>query len=157
VLYTCSFAACLEQGRIARRNLAAAGIDLEVETVSLFEMFRRLTNPGEPWDIGYLNWYPASADPSDFVAGLFDKPGEDARVGGFHDKALERRLRAALRVADTTERGRAFARLDADFARAGAAVPFATDVSTDFFSDRIGCQIDQPIYGISLGALCVRR
>jgi len=50
-----------------------------------------------------------------------------------------------------------FARLDADLARVGAAAPFATAASTDFFSDRIGCQVHQPIYGISLGALCVRR
>ena len=46
--------------------------------------------------------------------------------------------------------------LDADFARAAAAAPFAINLTTDFFSDRIGCQIHQPLYGISLGALCLR-
>ena len=40
---------------------------------------------------------------------------------------------------------------------AGAGAAFATPVSTDFFSDRIGCQVHQPMYGISLGALCVRK
>jgi hypothetical protein len=72
-----------------------------------------------------------------------------ARAGST-TRPSNRALRAALRIADATERARAFAQLDADFARAGAAVPFATDVNTDFFSDRIGCQVDQPIYGILL-------
>ena len=45
---------------------------------------------------------------------------------------------------------------DADFARAAAAAPFAVNLTTGFFSDRIGCQIHQPLYGISLGALCLR-
>jgi hypothetical protein len=41
--------------------------------------------------------------------------------------------------------------------RAGAAAPFATPGTTDFFSDGFGCQVEQPLYGISLGALCVRK
>ena len=44
-----------------------------------------------------------------------------------------------------------------DLSRAATTfVPFATAVTTDFFSERIGCQVQQPIYGISLGALCIR-
>jgi hypothetical protein len=63
---------------------------------------------------------------------------------------------AALRLPDAA-RGRAIAEIDADLSRSAAAVPFATTASPDLFSDRIGCQVHQPIYGISLGALCVRR
>lgn len=62
--------------------------------------------------------------------------------------------RRALPDAARTE---AFEELDEDFVRAGAAAPFAIGVSTDFFSDRIGCQVHQPVYGISLGALCIRK
>ena len=54
-------------------------------------------------------------------------------------------------------RAEAVAEIDADLSRSAAAVPFATTATTDFFADRIGCQVHQPIYGISLGALCVRR
>jgi hypothetical protein len=85
------------------------------------------------------------------------RAGQCAWPGGFSGKAVGRRLRAALPIVDATARARAFADLDAGFARAAAAAPFAITLTTDFFSDRIGGQIHHPIYGISLGALCVRR
>jgi hypothetical protein len=37
------------------------------------------------------------------------------------------------------------------------ARPVVTPVARDFFSARIGCITYQPLYGISLGALCIRR
>jgi ABC-type oligopeptide transport system substrate-binding subunit len=155
VLYTCNLAPCLEHGRVARRNLAAIGLDVEVKNFSVDDVFKRLNRPDEPWDIGYYNWFMDFADPAEFVALLFPPKGEP-NVGGFRDEKIQGRIRAATRLSDI-ERAAAFARLDADLARAGAAVPFATNVTTDFFSDRIGCQVHQPIYGISLGALCIRR
>ncbi len=158
VLYTCIVPVCVEQGKEIRRNLAAIGVDVEIENFPWNEMVRRINRPGEPWDIGYWGWGIFIADPSDFVAPLYAAGVETGYwPGDFRDKALGRRVRAALRITDTPARARAFAELDAASARAGAAAPFATDVSTDFFSDRIGCQIHQPLYGISLGSLCVRR
>ena len=55
-------------------------------------------------------------------------------------------------------RARAIAALDADLVprRCGHSLRHQRG-TTDFFADRIGCQVHQPIYGISLGALCVRR
>jgi len=155
VLYTCTLPHCREHSRVLRRNLAPVGIDLEVKNFSLHQMFTRLQRPGEPWDIGYYNWFQDYADPSQFIDPLFTPLG-DPNVGRFRDEKIRQRIRAARRLGDAA-RSRAFAQLDADLARAGAAAPFATAATTDFFSDRIGCQIHQPIYGISLGALCVRE
>jgi class 3 adenylate cyclase/ABC-type oligopeptide transport system substrate-binding subunit len=155
VLITCDFRGCLEHGRVVRRNLAAIGIDVEVKNLPFEEMFTRLKRPGEPWDLGYFNWFPDFVDPSDFFKryGYPDGPF----VGGFFRAGqLQRRIRPALRL-DGKSRADAFARIDAEAARAAVAVPFATESTTDFFSDRIGCQVNQPIYGISLGALCIRR
>ena len=154
VLYTCNHPACLEQARVTRRNLAAIGIDVEVKHFAIPEMFGRLQTPGEPWDLGFGAWFTDTVDPPP-VADLFG-PGRDPNAGQFRDRRFVRQIRAATRMRDRDARLRAFARLDADLARAGAAAPFATVASTDFFSDRIGCQVHQPIYGISLGALCVR-
>jgi peptide/nickel transport system substrate-binding protein len=155
VLYTCNYPACLEHGRVLRRNLAAIGLDVDVKTMPIDVMFKRLHRSGEPWDIGYWNWFSDTADPSDIIGSLF--AGPEPYVGRFRDEALVRRVRGALSIDDTAARARAFARLDADLSRAAAAAPFATAVTTDFFSERIGCQVDQPLYGISLGALCPRR
>ena len=109
----------------------------------------RGTSPSGGWIIDY-------GDPSDFVRPLYTPLAADAWPGGFSGKAVGRRLRAALPIVDATARARAFADLDADFARAAAAAPFAVNLTTGFFSDRIGCQIHHPLYGISLGALCLR-
>jgi len=156
VLYTCNLPHCLEHGRVLRKNLAAIGIDVVVRNFSLGQMFKRLGRAGEPWDIGYANWFVDYADPSQFIELIFAAPPPDGgNPGRFRDEGIFRRMRAAARLSGTA-RSRAYAQLDADLARAGAAAPFATAVTTDFFSDRIGCQVHQPMYGIALGELCVR-
>ena len=154
VLYTCNARACTEQARAARRSLAAIGLDLTVKQFPLEELDTRAKRPGEPWDLAYANWFVDVADPS-LVADMFGL-APYANLGGFDDRRLMRRLRAATRLRDPDARVDAFAQLDADLARAAAAAPFATAVSTDFFSERIGCQVERPISGMSLGALCVR-
>jgi hypothetical protein len=48
----------------------------------------------------------------------------------------------------------------AAFGRPGHGAPwiaFSIETSHDFFSARTGCQVYQPVYGIDLGALCLRR
>ena len=54
------------------------------------------------------------------------------------------------------QRYRAYARLDADLARENPpAAPFAVETKDYFFSSRIGCQVNQPVYGFALGTLCI--
>jgi hypothetical protein len=76
---------------------------------------------------------------------------------GFLDRTrLGQRMRAASRLAGTA-RLEGYAALDRDIA--AQAAPFAVAVSgvgTDFFSARMGCQVEHPIYGVDLAALCVR-
>ena len=67
------------------------------------------------------------------------------------------RMRAAERLTGA-ERIEAYAAVDRDLA--AQAAPLAEAMSserTDFFSARIGCQVEHPLYGIDLGALCVRN
>jgi hypothetical protein len=68
-----------------------------------------------------------------------------------------RRLEAAARLSGTA-RYDAYATLDADLARnAAPMVAWATSTSADLFSARVGCQIYQPVYGMDIAALCLRR
>ena len=54
-------------------------------------------------------------------------------------------------------RYRAYEALSVEVARDAAPwVAYATGTSRDFFSDRIGCQVFHPVYGMDLGALCIR-
>ena len=56
------------------------------------------------------------------------------------------------------KRYRVFSRLAFDLERDDAPVAaIATGASLDFFSARMGCQLYQPVYGIDIAALCVRR
>ena len=100
---------------------------------------------------GWIGDFP---DPSQFVDGMFDYFHSTT---GFLDRTrLGRRIRAASKLAGTS-RIEAYAALDRDIAT--QAAPFAPVMSTtrtDFFSARIGCQVEHPLYGIDLAALCVR-
>jgi len=155
VLITCTFEPCRAQGRVLMRNLAAIGIDLRVRHFPLGQMFTRMQTPGESWDLGYFNWFQDFVDPSQFIEPIWGAPTPEN--GDFRDRAIQRRIRDASASLDYDARTKAFEQIDADMARSGAAAPFAHNVSTDFFSARIGCQVQQPVYGISLGALCERE
>ena len=56
------------------------------------------------------------------------------------------------------KRNLAYGRLDVALAR--DAAPYAAlwnGPEQDFFSARMGCETYQPIYGVDLAALCIRR
>ena len=56
------------------------------------------------------------------------------------------------------ERYRAYAELAVDPAKNAAPwLVIENDTTRDFLSARIGCQVFQPVYGIDLAALCLRR
>jgi len=75
----------------------------------------------------------------------------------FDDPSFNRRLKAAARLTGP-ERYRVYGQLDLDLARHAAPfVAYGTAAWYDFFSPRIGCRIFQPVYGIDLGALCIRK
>ena len=153
VFYTCNKPECLEQAEIVRENLKALGIELEIRRFSFGAMFARLANPDEPYDLSIFGWIGWTPDPSEFVDVMFSIAASPT----FLDRTpLGRRMRAASRLAGAP-RIDAYAALDRDLA--DQAAPLALAVSgahTDFFSARIGCQVEDPLYGIDLAALCVR-
>ena len=78
-------------------------------------------------------------------------------LGGFTDPDYDRRLNAANRLSGA-ERYLAFERAtDAHLTRTGAPVAaFSNESQHSFFSERVGCQIHNPVSGINLAALCIR-
>lgn len=155
VLYTCDFSGCSRHGQILRSNLSAIGIELDVREFSIPELFERLTKPGEPFDIGYANWFFDYADPFSYINLQFGQEGFFS--GLFQDPKWHRRMDAVARLSGN-RRIRAYATLDRTLAaEAAPAAPFATGSTTYFLSARMGCQVLHPIYGLDLAALCVRR
>jgi ABC-type transport system substrate-binding protein len=155
VLYTCKLPGCTRPAQILKSNLRAIGIELEVRQFLIPEMFKRLEDPSEPFDIGYSNWFVDYADPFNYVNAQYARDG-GIRPGVFDDPDFERRMADAADLSGDA-RLRAYAKLDRDLAAdAAPAATFATGVSTYFLSARMGCQALHPIYGLDLAALCVR-
>jgi YVTN family beta-propeller protein len=155
VLYTCKLPGCTRHGQILKSNLRAIGIDLEVRQFIIPEMFKRLEDPKEPFDIGYTNWFVDYADPFGYINAQYAREG--VRPGMFDDAAFERRMAAAAALSGDA-RLHAYAKLDRDLAADGApAATFATGVHTYFLSARMGCEVLHPLYGLDLAELCIRR
>ena len=157
VLYTCKLPGCTRHGQILKANLKAIGIDLEVRQFTIPEMFARLGRPNEPFDIGYANWFVDYADPFGYINAQYGPAESSATAGLFDDPEYERRMaRAATLTGDA--RLRAYAKLDRELAAdAAPAAPFAAGVTTYLVSARMGCQMQHPISGLDLSALCVRK
>ena len=152
VLYTCILPTCAQQAQIIKANLAAIGVDVQVEPFTVDELFKRLGTKNEPFDLATTGWVADYMDPSQFLNVLL--------LGGtiptFDDPAYRRKLTAAARLSGPA-RYLAYGRLDVDLARNAAPLAAIGNASIrDFFSARVGCQVFNPLYGMDLAALCIR-
>ena len=153
-LYTCNLPECAKSAEIVRSDLAAIGLTVEVRQFPFSELFRRLEAPGEPFDIAQYGWAVDFADPFDFINRQFDPASTP--VDTFDDPGAIGRMKAAAELSGE-RRYDAYAALDRDLAaREAPAAAYASPTTSSIFSERIGCQIKQPIYGIDLAALCLR-
>jgi ABC-type transport system substrate-binding protein len=154
ILYTCNTSPCDRLAQIVKTNLGAIGIDVATRAFPFLELFRRVELSGEPFDLAFpYGWFADYPDPANF---LVSGAGPGLSLP-FDDPAYQRKARAASRLSGP-DRYRAYGTLDADTAR--HAAPWAAvgkPLSRDFFSARIGCQVYQPVYGMNLAGLCIRR
>ena len=151
----------LQRAQIVQSNLAKIGIDVDIQPLSVADKFKRETHADANWDLAPTGWTPDFADPSHVLNALLRgsrlPPEFNVNYAHFDDPAYNRRLDAAARLT-APARYTAYAKLDADLA--GNAAPMAALgvwPNRDLFSARIGCQKYQPLYGIDLAALCVKR
>jgi ABC-type transport system substrate-binding protein/class 3 adenylate cyclase/streptogramin lyase len=158
IMYTPNVGPWLQEAQIVRRDLKPIGIDVEVKEFPINAFFGRIGRRGEPFDLAVSGWGFGGTDPAQ-VFGTFDMPIGPAGNGNFsyfRNAALNRELAAAANLSGPS-RYRAYRKIESDVERKYApAAPFATDASRDFFSARIGCQVYQPVWGIDVGALCLR-
>jgi len=161
VMYTCSDAPCHQLALLVQANLKAIGIDVVIKAYPVSELFSRLGTRGEPFDIGLIPWVDDYPDPSDVLNLLVDgstiRPKRNSNFSYFDDPAYNHKLAAAERLSGP-KRYLAYAKLDAELAR--DAAPYAAlsnGTETDFFSARVGCVTYQPIYGVDLAAICLRK
>jgi YVTN family beta-propeller protein len=146
ILWTCNVAPCRQVAEIVKTNLAPIGIDVEIEEFPVDVLFAGVQDP--PLDILAIPRYAEYQDPSNILNLLLRQ---------LLEPTYRRKVDAAARLTGP-RRYLTYAELDAELARnAAPVVAYANATAHDFFSARIGCQINQPVYGIDLAALCVRR
>ena len=162
VLLACSEPACREVAELIRTELAPIGISVEIKTMSsYYAIFNRTGIRGEPFDMALDVWLPVYPDPSDVLNYLFDGRSIRAVANNNHsyfdDPVYNRKLAAAARLTGP-HRYTAYRALETDLLRnAAPSAPLFNSSEADFFSDRVGCQVFQPIYQIDLAALCLER
>jgi ABC-type oligopeptide transport system substrate-binding subunit len=144
---------------IVKANLRRIGIDVQIKPLGGASLFTRLARRGEPFDLAVSGWVADYPDPMTFL-GLFDGrtigPDDNLNYAYFDDPSFNRRLDAAARL-PSPARELALGRLDTQLARDAAPwAAVANERQHDFFSARIGCQVFNPVYGVDLGALCIR-
>jgi peptide/nickel transport system substrate-binding protein len=155
VMYVCNTPTCARAGQIVKTDLAQIGIVVEVRQFPIGAMFTREHRPGEPFDIGLGGWGADYLDPSDFLNYALATPGVSGPA--FRDLAFERRLAAAALLSGP-RRYLTYGKLATALARDSAPwIAFGNETFDSFFSARIGCQIEQPLTGTDLAALCLRR
>src|SRR5205823_835275 len=114
------------------------------------ELFARLGTRGEPFDMGLTGWINDYPDPSDFLnlllSGDMIRPKGNANFSYFDDPAFNHKLAAAERLSGQ-KRYLAYAKLDAELARAAPYAALWNYPEKDFFSARMGCETYQPVYG----------
>ena len=133
-----------------RSNLRELGLDVDIREFPYLELFDRASRPGEPYDILTAWWLADYADPASYLndfLGTWYRP----------DPQLSAKLERAARLTGAA-RERAYAALSDEIALDAAPfVPTRPAVLRDFFSDRVGCQVFQPVFRTDLAALCLRR
>jgi ABC-type transport system substrate-binding protein len=159
VLYTCNGSVCAQLAQVVKTDLAAIGIDVEVKVFPIPTLLGRVNRRDEPYDLAFLGgWIADYADPDDFLNFVIGTGGAGSFPGlSFDDPAYQRAIEAAAKLTGPV-RYLTYGKLDAVAARTYApTVAIGNYISQDFFSARIGCQVYQPIYGMDLAALCIRR
>ena len=153
-LTICDSASCMATGAIVKASLARIGLKVHLDP----------TSDGNPsnarWEMLKEGWYYDWPDPADFLNMLFDPK---AFRLPFYPPVLplpapyRRELQAAGRLRGAA-RDAAYRSVAARLER--NVTPMAvvsTPETPQFFSARMGCQVEQPVVGaVDIGALCVR-
>ena len=162
VLYAPDFPPAHSLAQVVHDNLAAIQVDVQPQYFPFQEFFARLATPGEPWDLALAGWSADYADPWDFIDILLNGKnapgagGSDNNYGSFDDAAFDQRMDEASAL-QPPARYDAYAALDHDLmADAAPWAPWGNINARDFFSERIGGQVFNPLFGMDLAALRLR-
>jgi peptide/nickel transport system substrate-binding protein len=156
-LTTCQDSNCQARAEIIKASLAQIGIEVLVDreaTGGYGALF------GEHWQMVDVGWFYDWPDPATFLNLSFDPkallPSGYAPAHPVPARYV-RMLEAAARLRGTA-RDVAYRSLATRLERDVTPIAvYAKPATPEFFSARMGCQVEQPVIGaVDIGALCVR-
>ena len=160
ILYTGDFGFPLAVAQLAKQQLAAIGLEVEIEPLPVHTAsatyLDMLAKPGAKWDIALVVWTPNLPDPQAYLNLLLDTHHVGGtNVAGFTSAVYDRALRRAARMPQTRQRELAYGSLDVQIAR-NAAPLAALGVLNEptFVSERVGCIVLRP--ALVLTAVCLK-
>jgi ABC-type transport system substrate-binding protein len=160
VMYTCNTTFCISTAQIAQANLAAIGIDVEIQVFPRAVQYTKAGTRGEPFDLTLEGWHMDYYDPYDFLF-LLDggtiRPNANTNLSYYDDADFNGRLSEANALAGQA-RIDTLGALDGYVAATTAPLAsYTSDYDREFFSSRIGCHsYHGPTGNVSLAALCLR-
>ena len=159
ILYTAGFPSLVRFAEIVKANLRAIGMDVEIKNHGErhWTLIQRRDEPFDMAVTGWLSDYPDPVDVLNQLDGRTIREDGNFNTAHFDDPAYNRRLDAAKGLSSPA-RELALGKLDVDVAR--VAAPWAAvsnDQAHHFFSARVDCQRYNPLYGVELASLCIRR
>ncbi len=160
VLYTCNAAPCPDRAAILQQNLKQIGIDLTIKEFTRGVQFTKEGNKGEPFDIADEGWVADFYDAYDFMNVLLNGEHIPATGGNnfsYFNNATYNKLSDQANALTGAARDKAYGDLATQTAQTWAPwAGRAVASNYDFFSARIGCQVDQGSYGFALNSFCIK-
>jgi peptide/nickel transport system substrate-binding protein len=160
VLYTTDFPLPLAAARLAKQQLAAIGLEVDIKAfpihIAAAAYLKRLAARGEGWDLALVLWTPNLPDPYAYINTLLDRQHlGSTNVAGFASTDYDRAMRDAARVPDARTRNRAYGALDGRLARDSAPLAAISVLNEPtFVSERVGCKVLRP--GLDLAVVCLK-
>jgi peptide/nickel transport system substrate-binding protein len=160
VMYTNNSTLPMGLALLVKRQLAEIGLDVEVRGLPLHTAsgawYKKLAQPGEPWDLALGLWQPAYVDPYAYLNQLWDS----RYIGGtnftsFNSSSYNQQMRRTAGVSQNRQRNRAYGALDVRLAREAApvaAIDFLREPT--LVSKRVGCIVLRPV--LDLTAVCLK-
>jgi peptide/nickel transport system substrate-binding protein len=155
VLWTFDSPFTLSFAQVVKRNLAAIGLDVDVQGVPLSAYFDRLAARDAAYDIAFYPWSADYFDAYSYVNLLLESRFlGGTNVARFASSKYDRLMRRAARL-QGAGRARAYGDLDIKLARDAApfiAVEYVNSVA--LVSKRVGCVVMNP--ELDLTAVCLK-
>jgi peptide/nickel transport system substrate-binding protein len=161
VFLACRSLDCQNRALVVASSLQKIGLHVEVDTSLGGAQSTMATVRGTHFDLADVITQPDYGDPYGLIEKLLDgraiQSVGNTNLAYFSDHRFDAQIDAAQRLVGD-RRERAYARIGVEVARTSAPLAaYAVLNARVFVSGRVGCVTYQPVYGLDLGDVCLRR